>query len=652
MLPTRVYEFSDFRLDAAGGVLFHNGERVALTPKAVELLVVLVEAGGKPVAKGELIGKVWADTTVEEGSLTSHVSILRKALGEAGDRGPFIETIPKRGYRFVAPVRVAGNGSPQPEPMSSSPAPGFLSRGWKDIARYLGVSVSAASGPTTRWWYAAGLRRGAILAAILFFLALPAVLYLIWREYRPPQSARRIMLAVLPVENLTGDPQRDYVSVGLTEEIISQLATLNPSRLGVIARTSVMAYQNKRKTVAEIGRELGVDYVLECSLLQWGDRVHISAKLIEVSNQTHVWVEDSEGDPHDIHKMHGDLASAIADKMRFSLTAEQHMRAAAAYPVDPKVHELWLAGRSEWNRRTDASLKNSIDYFVRAIALDHQYAPAYAGLADTYALLPYYGNSSVSDAFPKAKFFAEKALQLDETLPEAHSLLGLIECSYLNAGAAEHDYQRALQLNPNYATAHHWRSFCLWMMNRRKESLAELENARELDPLSLIIYADEALYLAAHHQTDRAIALLKRAIELDPEFAEAHRALAVVYTQKAEMPQAIAEARRAVYLDPNNYSQATLGYVYAKAGETSEAKRMLAELTNSGRRTAVPLVFLAYIYIGLGQKTEALECLERAYRENTLANTLNVADVIYDPIRSDPRFYDLLRRNTVIAASQ
>ena len=618
------YDFSPFRLDPTEGVLLRDGKAVSLTPKAFRVLLVMVEHHGHIVNKEDLLKQVWPDTFVEEGNLAFNISLLRKALGETPNGASYIETIPKRGYRFAVPVELV-------QAQSSTAA----------IPEERGIGPSA---------YSAGRRKGWILAAMLVVgLVLVAALYLARQQQRTDRSKSRAMLAVLPVQNLTGDPSRDYVSDGLTEEIISQLGMLNPSRLGVIARTSSMAYKNTSKTVAQIGRDLHVDYVLESSLRQWGDRVRISAQLIVVRDQTDVWTENFQSDRSDILKLQNDVAQAIANEISLTLTPEQRTRAARVRPVDPQVHELCLLGRYEWNKRTDAGLRKAIEYFEQAIAGDPQYAPAYAGLADAYAVLPYFSEVSAHDAASKARTAAEHALQLDETIADAHAVLGFVYTMSLDLGGAEREYKRALQLNPNDATLHHWYSFVLWNTNRRQESLAELERARQLDPLSLVITTDEAAILCAAQQTDRAIELLRKAIELDPNFADAHRTLAIAYSQKGLSSQAISEARRGLALDPNVSEQATLGYVYAASGKPELARKLLEEL---GQRPGISPVYLSIIYAGLGDNDHALECLERAYRERSFMLTNIATQAMFDRLQPDPRFQDFQKRVTVMIQSR
>jgi TolB-like protein/DNA-binding winged helix-turn-helix (wHTH) protein/Flp pilus assembly protein TadD len=611
----RFYEFGRFRLDLAGPTLFRGDQAIPLPPKAADALLLLVQNAGTIVRKEDLLKKVWPDAFVEEGSLSRTIFILRKALEDGGDGQEYIATIRKRGYRFACPVK-----------------------------QVEGTSQVAGSGDLTR-----GVDRHTV-RAIALTLAISTVLLAFYfsakRYFRHSDSRPGLrMIAVLPFQNLTGDPAQEFVVDGLTEEMITQLGGLNHEQLGVIARTSAMTYKGSTKSVDQIGHELGVNFILEGSVRRWGDRVRISAQLIQTRNQTHLWAQSYEVDAGNVLNLQSDVAQAVAKEISLTLTPVARVRVASAAHVDPQVHELCLRGRYEWNKRTKAGLNQAISYFEQAISRDSSYAPAYAGLADAYAVLPYYSEGSPSDTFQKAQAAAEHALQLDETLTEAHTTLGLVEASHFNLVAAQREYKRALELNPNYATAHHWYSFCLWTMNRQKNALEELERARRLDPLSVIIYTDEARTLSAMHQPDDAISLLKAAIELDPNFAEAHRSLAVAYVQKGEISRAIAEARRGVELDPNDAELATLGYAYGLAGKTEQARTILADLTKPGRRLTVAPIYLSFVYIGLGQHDEALKCLERAYQEHSLLNA-GGPEAILDPLRSNPRFQDLMRRNT------
>jgi TolB-like protein/DNA-binding winged helix-turn-helix (wHTH) protein len=624
MAPGQQYEFGPFRLDRETRLLFRAGERMALAPKAVEVLSALVEARGNLVEKEELLQKIWADAAVEEGTLAYHISLLRKALGENPQGQQFIETIPKRGYRFIAPVQILENGVQQPgfpaaPPMARLPEPRVRQK--RPLVR----------------------TRLAVFCAVLLLLAL--AYFGASRFLTPkPRPTGRKMLAVLPFQNLTGDSAQEFVSDGLTEEMITRLGTLDGKQLGVIARTSAMTYKGTSKAVDQIGRELGVDYILEGSLRAWGKEVRISAQLIQVKDQTHVWAQSYERDSGDILALQSEVAQAVAREISLTIAPEVRARVMHASRVNPQVYELCLRGRHEWNKRTEAGIRKAIYYFQQAIDRDPSYASGYAGLADAYAVLPTYSTGVPDTSYATARAVAEHALQLDESLAQAHATLGLVECSQFNVAAGERHYQRAMELDPNYATAHHWHAFC---MNRQNDALAELERARRLDPLSLIISSDEANMLSALHQPERAISLLQPAVALDPNFAQAHRALAVAYAQKQQFPQALAEARRAAELDPNDYNQATLGHLYAITGNVKEARAIVGEVVQPGKH--VDPLYLSFIYAGLGEKEQTLLLLKRSYDEGNL-NVRNpellIDHQMLEPVLSDPQFRDLLRRST------
>jgi TolB-like protein/DNA-binding winged helix-turn-helix (wHTH) protein/Flp pilus assembly protein TadD len=624
------YEFGPFRIDPEERLLFRGEEPIPLPPKAFDTLLILVDRCERVVLKDDLMKSLWPDTFVEEANLSQNIFVLRKALGESAQDARYIATVPGRGYRFAQKVKQVAAGGDALGAESPTGSGASVERSSPNP-----VSARATGGRRLR---AVGL----VLGMSFFFVAG----FFAWRAFRPPARTHsgRVMLAVLPFVNLTGDSSQEYVSDGLTEEMIAQLGELNHEGLGIIARTSAMEYKGTTKPVVQIGKELGVEYVLEGSVRRWGDRVRITAQLIQTRDQTHVWAQNYESDRQDILRLQSEVAQAIAEQINLALTPQQKARAQTARRVDPRLYELYLLGRYEWNRRTEAGLNQAIAYFQQAIETDPKYAPAYAGIAQAYVLLPYYSGTSADEAVSKAKSAAAKALQLDDNLAEAHATLGIVEVGEFNWSAAGREYQRALQLNPNYATARQWYSFLLWMTNKHDEALREMDHARQLDPLSLIIITDEARLLSVAHQTDQAIGLLQKAINLDPNFAEAHRVLAIAYVQKGQDFQGIAEARRGIDLDPNDTERASLGYVYAMAGKPELARKILTELgkTTDGRR--VSPVYLSFIHVGLAEKNEAFSCLEEAYQDRSALLAQLQFEVIFDPLRSDPRFQDLWHR--------
>jgi TolB-like protein/DNA-binding winged helix-turn-helix (wHTH) protein/Tfp pilus assembly protein PilF len=689
------YEFGPFRLDTSQCVLLLEGQPVPLPPKAYETLVCLVQHAGQVVGKDELMKSVWPDSFVEDGSLTFNIHLVRKALGEESGRHQYIQTVPRRGYRFISEVKISENGPPPlgthaPSQMNSTPfqataVPANRSSEANDISErsLLGSRGRGGHrGPPVQGlvanpelaqvepepvedrpepvqaepervqvkrdvFYGRRMKIGAM--CVLAIGVVVSLTYFPARRpaERPERPAIRQMIAVLPFENLTGDPAEEFVSDGLTEEMITRLAVLNHEQLGVIARTSAMTYKGSGKSVDEIGQELGVGFILEGSVRRWGDRARISVQLIDARKQTHIWAKNYESDVRDILQMQSDVAQAVAREIRVALQPEGQV--ARTSQVDPEIYELCLRGRHEWNKRTRAGLTRAVEYFQQAVSGDPTYAPGYGGLAEAYAVMPYFSEISADEAASKARAAAERALQLDETLADAHAVLGLTDTIHLDLAGAEREYQRALQLNPNGATLHHWYSYVLWNTDRQQEALAEFERARQLDPLSLVINTDEAAMLCAAHQTDRAIGLLEAAIELDPNYADAHRTLAIACIQKGQVSRAISEAGRGWELEPNEGEQATLGYVYATGGKRGQARKVLAELA---RQPGISPVFLSFIYAGLGDNDQALACLERAYRERSFLLTTISPQPMLDPLRSDPRFQNLQHRISIMMQKQ
>jgi TolB-like protein/Tfp pilus assembly protein PilF len=486
-------------------------------------------------------------------------------------------------------------------------------------------------------------RARVVIAAVGLVLVLGAALAgtVLLRRNRNSAQSGRVMLAVLPFQNLTGEPAQEFVSDGFTEEMISELGRLQQDRLGVIARTSSMSYKHSYKPVDQIARELGVQYVLEGSIRRWGDRVRVTAQLIQTSDQTHLWAENYDSSRQDILRLQSEIARAIAVQIRIALSGAQRAYLDNAPAVDPQVHELCLLGRYEWNKRNDEGLAKAIDYFQQAIARDPTYAPAQADLAEAYLVSAYYGHATPNEMYQKAQAAAERAVRLNDLTFQAHSTLGLVRTAYLQPGA-EIEFKRALEINPSYATAHHWYSFYLWRTGRYNEAFAEVERARQLDPVSPIINTDDAVFHLSAGQTDDAIQLLQRTIDLDPLFSEAHRSLAIAYAQQRNFPQAMGEARKALELNPDNIGvRATAGYVAAVSGHREQAKAVLQQLRH-GQASNSSLIFQAWLYVGLGQNDQALECLTEEYRRRSPMTTAIALDPIFKPLRQDQRFLALL----------
>jgi TolB-like protein/DNA-binding winged helix-turn-helix (wHTH) protein/Tfp pilus assembly protein PilF len=573
------YSFGPFRLDSAEGRLVRGGEPIPLTPKAIETLLVLVGNAGHLTEKEELLRRVWPDAFVEEATVAKNISTLRKALGDSTESEEYIQTVPKRGYRFVARVE---RGTPPSDVVNPVPP-----------ARIV---------PTFRVLLI-GLAATVLVTAILFhlFRAAPASI---------SASQERVKLVVLPFEDLSAGPGGDYFADGLTEEMIRQLARVNPERIAVIARTSSMYFKGSQKTVAQIGKELDVEYLIEGSLRHEGERLRISVRLVQVKDQVHLWAQNYERDLRDVLAVQDEVARAVAGEIgvRLQPPAAPDDRMAKLQAVAPEVNELYLKGRYFWNKRTEAGYGKAIRYFEEAIQMQPQYAAAYAGLADSYALLGSMANSTLPriEAMPRARAFAEQALALDESLAEARTSLAFVKMHFEHDwDAAEREYRRAIALNPSYVTAHHWYAYCLIAQARVDEALQEIRLAQELDPLSLIVNTDvaEMLYFARRH--DEAIQQAKKTLEMDPSFALAQRVLGLAYEEKGMHAESIAALKQLVEISERaDYALAALGRSYALSGNREEAEKLLQELLALKTKDSGAFHGPAIVYAALGNKDQ------------------------------------------------
>ncbi|MDQ1390613.1 MAG: hypothetical protein QOF56_4067, partial [Acidobacteriaceae bacterium] len=472
--------------------------------------------------------------------------------------------------------------------------------------------------------------------------------YFLWSRarVRPQPAIERLMLAVLPFENLTGDPAQDYLSDGLTEEMIAQLGHLDPEHLGVIARTSVMHYKHTTEQVGQIGRELGVQYVLEGSLRRESDRVRITAQLVQIKDQSHMWSRQYDRELKSLLALQGEIAQEAADEIHLALGQGYKLRPTDRKPASPgsyQAYDLYLKGRYFWNKRSKDGFQQAADYFQQSIAIDPSYARAYAGLADTYALMSSWSFVPQTEAIPKARAAALRALQLDDSLADAHTSLALIAENYdYDWQTAEKEYRRAIQLDPQYATAHQWYAECLSFQGRFAEALEESERARQLDPLSMIIATDHAVILYFARQYDRAIEQFRAVLAMEPNFAHAHLVV-FAYIEKGMFPEALAETAEWRRSDGSPVSEVE-AYVYARWGKQRQAERALAQSKqDSLHGLEVSPFAVLEAYVATGKKDQALATLEKWYREHSnLVTTLKVRPTL-DPLRGDPRFQELLR---------
>ncbi len=636
-LGVRSYEFGKFRLVPEEHLLLCNGAPVPLSPKVFDVLVCLVEHEGHLIKKNDLLDRFWADSFVEEATLARTVSTLRKALGET-EKEKFIETVAKSGYRFIAPVRLVTE-----DEILSSPL--LLDRE-SETAKLdsAPVKINAVSDfpaetvpPGKRVF-----SRPVLLIGSLCIASLIVAILISWN--RQANSTGEIRsIAVLPFIQI-GDGARDTIlEFGMADTLITQLSKLK--RVVVRPTSSVTKYSGQKPDAIQAGRDLRVDAVLEGTIQQTGEHVRLNLQLISTADGSQLWAEQFDTRLADVFAVQDSISDQVVSALKIQLSREERDLAAKRPTVNPEAYKLYVQGRFLWNKRTAEERRKAIDYFSRAIALDSNYALAYAGLADCYVLGGHGMGAPVSELMAKAKDAATTALEIDNSLAEAHTSLALVNLTYdWDFEGAASSFRRALELNPNYAVAHHWYSEYLIVMRRHEDAMEELKRAQELDPTSLIISRDIGRAFYYSRKYDEAIAEYRRTLEMDAEFLPAVFYLGLAYTQKGMFPEAVAELEKADALARGSAStKAALVYVYAKSGETDKARGLFNELIRTPRQNPVPSFEIAVANLGLGQKDAAFEllqkaCSERSYRLIHLQN-----DPPFDDLRSDPRFTSVLQ---------
>jgi TolB-like protein/DNA-binding winged helix-turn-helix (wHTH) protein/Flp pilus assembly protein TadD len=625
--------FGVFELDLRAGELRKHGLRVRLQEQPFQVLATLLEHPGEVVTREELQKKLWpADTFVDfDHGLNKTINKIREALGDSAENPRFVETVARRGYRFLAEVKVVEAAPVRGSESATQPHPSPETREGPDPA-----AIPATPEPVS---YSLALKIS-VFVALLVMASLTT-----WKLYswKHPSAIIR-SLAVLPLESLSSDASQDYFADGMTDELISDLGQI--SALRVISRTSVMGYKRARKPLPQIARELDVDAVVEGTVLRSGDQVRITAQLIEASTDKHLWSQSYEGQLRDTLALQNQVAQAIADQIRINLNSQERAALKNVRVVNAQAYESYLKGRYFWNKRTAEGLKVALAYFNQAIDEDPKYAQSYSGLADTYALLGdwQYAVMTPKEALPKAKAAAIKALELDSTLGEAHNSLAFcldgFDWDFPSAGK---EFQRAIELNPGYATAHHWYAWHLSLLGRYDEAIAEMRKAENLDPLSLIINADLAELLLLAHSYDESILQSHKTIEMDRNFALAHNQLGQAYLQKHMNDEAVAELQEAVQLSAGSPTCiANLARAYAASGKGSEAAKLLNDLKKRSNSTYSHAPEIAMIYTALGDRDQAMLWLEKGYEERFNPGVLLRPG--FDPLRSEPRFQELLRR--------
>ena len=584
----QIYEFSHFRVNLSDRLLSRDGEAVALTPKAFDTLVVLIERSRNVVSKEELLRAVWPETFVEEATLTQNIYTLRKALAAAGVDHPFIDTIPRRGYRFNQSVRTIAGPAPAPSLSASS------------------LATSAS-------------------------------------QITPPRHT----VAVLPFEVLGPSTDAELIAVGMADALITRLSQLR--QLVVRPTSAVLRYANAPPMATQVGRDLRVDAVLMGTIQYAGPRSRVGVQLVSVVDAAPIWAQQfdvsSHGASSDPFALQDSISEQVAHALSLQLTQQEEDRLVRPHTASAEAGRAYIRGRYFWNKRTAPDLEKALTHFQQAVTEDDLYARAHAGLADTYVLLPLYAGRAPHQCFPDAETAARRALALDDGLAEAHTSLAYSRFVYgWDWQAAEAEFQRALELRPGYANAHHWYSFFLAAKGRYNEAVASAQRAVELDPLSMVINTDLGFVHYFARRPDLAIEQLEHTLELDPEFPYTHFALGLALREAGRPQEAIEQARRAVELSKgeNTALLACHGHLLARAGRTAEAQETLARLRAIDREGGVQASHFALLFAGLGDIGSAMTYLRRAQKERSRFLVFFAVWPIFDRLREEPEFQQIL----------
>jgi TolB-like protein len=570
--PPFAYKFGGFSLLPADKQLLHNGQPVPLAPKAFDTLLLLVESGGRLVAKETFLNRVWSNSFVEEVSLAHSISQVRKAMRNRTRESDCIETVPKRGYRFVAPVEVVRD--------------------------------------------------------------------------RSDESASRVTLAVLPFEHLAADRDREYLSDGLTEEVIAALGQIDPEHLGVIGRTSMMAYKRTTKSLAEIGAELKAEFLVESSIRTEGGRLRITSKLIHARDQVQIWSASFDSEPRSVLEFQRELSVAIAHQVRQRLSPERVSALERRQPRQAEAYDLYLRGRHCWNQLSPATTRRALEFYARAIELDPDYALAWSGLAMAYAASPINGDAPPLQMWPRAREAAARAVRAAPDLAETQTSLGLLKFWLdWDWAAAETALRRALALDSSCGLAHRMLGVLFSALSRHEDALGAMRRARELDPFDCTHHALTAQVAFDARDYSTAVEYARQANLLNPEFWVAYYQLAQAYERQGHHDLALDALEKAGPFSSGNSKGISLrAYILAKLGRTAEAEELLHTLDAVSREKYVPPYAFALVHAGLGEREVALDWLERAYDAHDVHLVLLVLDPKWDAFQQDARFLALIKR--------
>jgi len=640
-----IYEFGEFRVETAERLLLRNGTPIPLTPKAFDTLLVLVKSGGHLLGKEDLLKEVWPDAFVEDANLARNIWALRKALGDDDGEHRYVETVPKLGYRFVAPItELTGEANSV-----------VIQRRLR--ARIVTTEESLANGETTQLGPekprlsladpGVQKRRIARLSALVIagLVVTTVIILLLVHNSRSKLSPKAIQsIAVLPFANLTNDPELDYLSDGITENLIDRLS--HASDVKIIAHNSVFRYKGKEIDAREVGKVLGVQALLVGRVAQRGDELSVSSELIDVSDGSHLWGDHRERKIAELRLLQEELVENVTDSLRLQFRSDEQKTGSKDSTKNAEAYQDYLRGRYFWNKRTEAGLQKGIEYFNKSVERDPTYALAYAGLADSYIMLANWRFAPSADAYQKARAAALRALEIDPQLAEAKTSLAYTMLLYQwDWNGAEKLFREAIALNPNYASAHHFYSICLLTAGRQQEALAEIQNAQELDPLSLIITSVHGWIHYEGRQFDQANYYFIRALEMDPQYVPALLDLGACYLRRGETPKAMEQFQKARTAGGDTSRiLADLAQGYALSGQRALALKTLEEIEQSSTSRFVSPWDLSFVYAALGDKTRAIELLEQATDQRVGWVISLGLEPGFDSLRAEPRFQKLAER--------
>ena len=628
---SRIYEFEEFRLETKSHRLLRRetSELVPLTPKAVDLLIVLVQNGGAVLTKEELLDAIWGDSFVEEANLSQTIFVLRKALGDNSKEPRFILTAPNRGYQFIAPVREYNSEDKILEE-------GFLS----DAAR---SSVSGTKAPSAKVNAQKSAGSTFLLLAVPLVLLAALGVYLLYPAAGPADLREIRSIAVLPFDD-AGASTEEYLGVSLADALVNKFSGLQ--QITVRPTRTVAKYAGSGDDASKIGRELRVDAVLAGRIQRAGERVRVSVQLIRAADDRIIWTQNFDESFTNFFAVQDSISQKVVEALALRLDEKEREKFNRRGTENAQAYENFLRGRFFWNKRTSEGMQKAIENFQTAVELDPNYAQAYSALAETYVLVNLFGTKHDPEAFPQAKVAAETALRLDENLAGAHAALAQVKMQYdFDWAGTESEYQKAVGLNPNDATVRQWYGEFLALAGRTDESLIQLEKARELDPTSLSTNNALALPLIRAGKTDEALAVTAKVLEMDANFAWALHYRSRAFLLKGDLPNAVEFCRRALAAsDQSILMKSNLAHVLARAGQETEARRILAELEKTARNVYVSPYNFAIIHNALGERAAVFKYLNQAVDEHDFMIPSIKGDTLFLNLHGDAQFEAVLRR--------